>query len=42
VESEVSERGEVVFNGKRVTSSTIWERIKFKIKYNINKVRIFR
>jgi hypothetical protein len=43
VESEVSERGggEIVFNGKRVMSSTIWERVKFKIKYNINKVRIF-
>ena len=40
MESEVSERGEVVFNGKRVMTSTIWERVKFKIKYNINKVRI--
>ena len=42
MESEVSEKGggEIVFNGKRVMSSTIWERVKFKIKYNINKVRI--
>ena len=40
MESEVSERGEVVFNGKRVMTNTIWERVKFKIKYNINKVRI--
>jgi hypothetical protein len=42
MESEVSERGEVVFNGKRVMNSTIWERFKFKIKYNINKVRLVK